>query len=150
MLNTQILTAPGQQIAHRAGGYKESSAGFSWTRLDTHIYGDGQLMTTPDDFALWDKSLYECKLLKKSSLDLAFKNTKLSTGKMSGYGFAWEISAIKGHKIVSHSGSWNGTSTFILRCPDTGLSVMVLSNDEDFGAAGAGEEIANLLLKNNG
>jgi hypothetical protein len=104
-------------------------------------------MTTPDDFALWDKSLYDCKLLKKSSLDLAFTNYPLSNGKLSGYGFGWEISNIKGHKIVSHSGSWDGTSTFVLRCPDKGWSVMVLSNDEDFGASDAGEEIANLLLK---
>lgn len=148
MRNTQILVAPGQKIPHRAGGYKESPVGFIWTRMDTRIYGDGQVMTTPDDFALWDKSLYDCKLLKKSSLDLAFSNNQLGNGKFSGYGFGWEISNRSGHKIVSHSGSWDGTSTFILRCPDNGLSVMVLSNNEDYGAETAGERVADLLLQN--
>lgn len=147
MTHTQILIGPGQKIPHRAGGYKESSLGFNWTRMDTRIYGDGQIMTTPDDFALWDKSLYDCKLLKKSSLDLAFSDTKLANGKLSDYGFGWEISNRSGHKMLIHSGSWDGTSTFILRCPDNGLSVMVLSNNEDFGAEDTGEQIADLLME---
>ena len=50
---------------------------------------------------------------------------RLNDGSRTDYGFGWELSARRGHKIVGHSGL---TGTYILRIPDVELTVVVLTN----------------------
>lgn len=47
--------------------------------------------------------------------------------------------------LVSHSGSWDGTSTYLLMDVESGLTVAVLSNDENMEAGELAAEIAALF-----
>lgn len=146
MMNTFVMTEPGMNIPNRAGGYKKARIGFDWSRDDTYIVGDGQIMTTSNDFVAWDKYLRAGKLLNPETQKLAFTSGALNNGKKTGYGFGWGTGRSKGHPYVDHSGRWAGTSTYILHFLDSGISLIVLSNNEDFGAGEIGAKLAAQIL----
>jgi CubicO group peptidase (beta-lactamase class C family) len=147
MKDTVVLENPKQAIKHRCLGYVKDKKGIHKERNDTSIYGDGQVMTNVIDFGAWDRALRENKLVKPQTLEQAFTAGKLNNGKGCGYGFGWEPGKEQGHKLVWHSGEWTGTATYIVRDLDDGLTVIVLSNLEQFDSAGTGDEIAAIYHK---
>ncbi len=147
MTDTCLMDKAGMQIANRVGGYKKASKkGWVFSRLDTAIYGDGQVITTPRDLAKWDKALNDGVLLKGETLQQAFVNQKLNNGSHSDYGFGFGMSA-KQPGVVQHSGDWNGTSTYIARYLGKG-SVQVLSNEEGFDAKRLGDKVGQIVFRN--
>lgn len=146
MTDTVLMDKAGMQIANRVGGYKKApKKGWIYSRLDTAIYGDGQIITTPRDFAKWDKALNDGVLLKNETLQQAFANQKLNNGAYSNYGFGFGMSA-KEPGVVHHSGDWNGTSTYIVRYLGKG-SVQVLSNEEGFDAERLGDKVGHIVFR---
>jgi CubicO group peptidase (beta-lactamase class C family) len=83
------------------------------------------LFSTVPDLARWDAALYRDQPLKSASLQQMWTSGKLNDGTRTGYGFGWQLSFRRGHKTVAHSGI---TGTYILRVPDLGLTVIVLTN----------------------
>ena len=63
------------------------------------------------------------------------------------YGFGWEITKVGGRTWVSHSGEWAGTATYITRSLNDGLTVIVLSNLENFDSAGVGDQVMEIARK---
>lgn len=134
MKQSVVLEAPGQSIPHRAEGYSRNKEGkIKPSREDTRTYGDGQVMTTALDLLKWDAALRGNTLVKPRTLALAFTSGTLSDGKPCGYGFGWYVSQKNG-RTVEHGGSWFGTSTHILRQLDSGVTIIVLSNLQQFPA----------------
>jgi hypothetical protein len=62
------------------------------------------------------------------------------------YGSAWAIGKQNGHKVIEHSGAWQGFTTYIGRYVDDGLTVVVLTNlDSGHARPGKiGHEVAAL------
>jgi D-alanyl-D-alanine carboxypeptidase len=83
------------------------------------------LFSTVPDLARWDAALYGERPLKPASLQQMWTPGKLNDGSQTAYGFGWQLSSRRGHKIVGHSGI---TGTYILRVPDMRLTVIVLTN----------------------
>jgi CubicO group peptidase (beta-lactamase class C family) len=108
------------------------------------------LFSTVPDLARWDAALYRDQPLKTASLQQMWTPGKLNDGAPTGYGFGWQLSFRRGHKIVGHSGI---TGTHILRVPDLGLTVIVLTNlgrwasspSGGANAAGIAAEVADLV-----
>ena len=44
------------------------------------------------------------------------------------YGFAWGIDSINGHRVIEHSGSWQGFEAHIARYVDDRVTIVVLMN----------------------
>ena len=99
---------------------------------------DGTLYFNVLDLAKWDEALYGTSLLKQSSLDRLWTVYLLNDGQPnpSNYGFGWEITAVNGHRVIEHSGGWQGFTCDIARFPDDSLTVVVLTN---FAVAAPGE-----------
>jgi len=135
MNHTLVLDNPPMEIPNRVQGYAMKQNRFKPVRNDTHVIGDGQVFTTAPDIVLWDKGLREGKLLKAETLNHAYISGKLKNGKETKYGMGYNISYESGKKWVSHDGAWTGTRTYISRCLDDGLLVIVLSNSEQFDAS---------------
>lgn len=144
MKQSVVLEAPDQPIAHRAQGYSRDKAGrIKPSREDTQTYGDGQVMTTALDLMKWDAALSQNMLCKPQTLTLAFTSGTLSDRKPCGYGFGWYVNTRNGRR-VEHGGSWFGTSTHILRHLDSGITVIVLSNLQQFPAGKVCNDVAAL------
>lgn len=85
-------------------------------------FAAGALYSTVRDMATWDRALTAGKLISKDSYKAMFTPFK------DGYGYGWGITTRDGHTEISHGGGIHGFQTQIIRVPDEGLCVVVLSN----------------------
>jgi CubicO group peptidase (beta-lactamase class C family) len=131
-MNTRIMSEA-DIIPNRAAGYrlvKGQLKNQEWVSPTLNTTADGALYFNILDLAKWDAALYTEKLLKQSSLDLIWTPVKLNDGRPNPdhYGFGWFIDDIRGHRILEHTGSWQGFNTNISRYVDDKLTVVVLTN----------------------
>ncbi|MGB3084835.1 MAG: serine hydrolase domain-containing protein [Saprospiraceae bacterium] len=101
------------------------------------FYGDGSVVTTARDLAIWDKALSECKLLpcemQNESINEATFNGQTIYAKTNpniSYGFGWFIKNTPLGKLVYHSGGHPGNSHVIYRLLDKDITFIFLSNAE--------------------
>jgi|HubBroStandDraft_6_1064221.scaffolds.fasta_scaffold00244_3 CubicO group peptidase (beta-lactamase class C family) len=132
MTTTRIISEA-DIIPHRAAGYelvKGQLKNQEWVSPTFNSTADGTLYFTVLDLEKWDAALYSEKLLKRSSLEQMWTVMKLNNGlpNKANYGFAWNIKEANGHKLIEHSGAWQGFTTHIARYVDDKLTVVVLTN----------------------
>jgi CubicO group peptidase (beta-lactamase class C family) len=134
-------------ISRRVAGYSKSKDGYvnaeylsmSWP------HAAGALMSSVDDLALWDASLYTEKLVKQESLKRAWTPYVLGDGKPTRYGYGWAISTVEGHRAIEHGGGIHGFATSAVRLPEDRVFVAILTN-RDSGAPNLGHKIAALAV----
>ena len=92
--------------------------------------GPGRISSTAEDLLKWDQALYTDKLISPQTLVEAFTPTTLKDGKISSYGFGWEIitNNPKG-KIVWHNGDNPGYKTEIMRFLNQQNTLIILCNN---------------------
>ncbi|WP_299457192.1 serine hydrolase [uncultured Microscilla sp.] len=89
------------------------------------VAGDGAVFSSVEDFVIWDKFWYGNSLISPQNLKEAFKPVKLNNGKISKYGFGWQLES---NTRVSHTGSWLGARTAIVRDTKAKVCLVVLDN----------------------
>ena len=89
--------------------------------------GPGRISSTVEDLLKWDQALYTSKLIQPSTLAEAFNPMKLSTGKISNYGFGWELRPQE--NIVWHNGDNPGYKTIIIRFLENRATLIILCNN---------------------
>jgi CubicO group peptidase (beta-lactamase class C family) len=120
-------------IPNRSAGYrlvKGQLKNQEWVSPTFNTTADGALYFNVLDLARWDAVLYTEKLVKRASLERMWTVFPLRDGKPNSghYGFAWDIASINGHRVIQHSGAWQGFTTYIARYVDDKLTVVVLTN----------------------
>jgi CubicO group peptidase (beta-lactamase class C family) len=134
----------GPEVPHRAYGYSQVDG--KWTKTDQSVTsatrGDGGIYTSIDDLAKWDAALYSDKLLNDDSRNAAFTPHDPSGDPDSGYGFGWRIS----DDTVWHSGESVGFRNIIVRWPKQHMSVIILSNRNEFMPYPLALTIGELLM----
>ena len=134
MSDSLIHDHTGPHIARRVVGY--DPAGDGYAENDEHalngIVGSGSMFSTLEDLYEWDQALYTEQLVSTATLEEAFTPAKLNNGDDTGYGFGFVIGQYRGHRRISHGGSWVGFRTHIARHPEIGLTIILLSNRGDF------------------
>lgn len=111
-------------LRERASGYHWSKIGL--TRDDrgfsmTLAVGPGGLYSTARDLLLWERSLFEGKLLTQASL------AAMTRRGLGNYGFGLFTDTRHGHIILSHPGRVKGFSSSLNYMPDKKLTVLVMS-----------------------
>jgi len=111
-------------------------------------FASGGIASTVLDMAKWDAALYGEQILKRSSFDDLITPATLSDGKPVktktgwSYGLGWGVgTTVRGHKAMSHNGSRPGFSTYIMRCYEDKLTVVILCNEWHVELAGLGRRI---------
>jgi len=91
---------------------------------------DGALYFNVVDLEKWDRALYGTSLVSKDSLKRMWTTFVLNDGKPNpvGYGYAWFVKDVNGHRVIEHSGAWQGFTCVISRYVDDRLTVVVLTN----------------------
>ena len=120
-------------IQKRAAGYrlvKGELKNQEWVSPSLNSTADGALYFTVEDLQKWDAALYTERLVKKSSLERMWTVEKLNNGKpnKAGYGFAWEMKTVNGHRLIGHGGAWQGFTCYIARYVDDRLTIVALTN----------------------
>lgn len=117
----------------------------------TIITGDGNIYSSVRDLARWDVAMRRNLILSAASQKRAWRNGTLNKGRPiadeggDGYGFGWVVD--QSRPLVSHTGSWDGTSTCLLVDLESGLTVAVLSNDENADTLSLGDRILEVFQK---
>ena len=135
MTSTHIISEA-DIVKNRAAGYELVNGEIKnqkWVAPTLNTTADGALYTTVLDMAKWDAALYTEKLLKPASFDQIWTPVTLKPVKKGGdtsypYGFGWDLTRSNGHKLIEHSGSWQGFTTQISRYVDDRLTVIALCN----------------------
>ncbi|MCT7986609.1 beta-lactamase family protein [Laspinema sp. A4] len=142
MNNTLVFADLAQQIPNRAEGYAVSPEGtFSPSASPSVIAGDGNIFSSIADLARYDQGLRNGALVDPVTLQLAFTSGTLDNGESLGYGLGWAVAP----DYVEHSGSWYGTSTFYRHYTEKPVTIIVLSNDENYPADELVDDLAKLL-----
>lgn len=129
----------------RAMGYAidtKEYAPYDLTFMDG-VMGDGNVYCSAEDMFKWDQALYTKRLVKESTLKLAFSPGRLKDGGSTGYGFGWTISA--GGDIVRHEGSWRGFKTLFHRNTATKSTLVFLDNSTTMYRKRIAKDILNCL-----
>ncbi len=144
MKNTSFLSRKNQKIDKRATGYRRTGHGWVVSRNDVPAVCDGNVFSNVEDLARW-----EIDWLNGSSLlDATWRKRAWTEGlRGSGYGYGFEIDRHAGCLCISHTGSWNGTSTCLALYPERKLGVIVLSNREDEDVYELGEQVEDLSCR---
>ncbi len=118
-------------VPHRASGYVLKDGALKnqeWVSPSLNSTADGALYFTVLDLAKWDAGLGAGRVLPKESLEQMWTPVRLNDGSTYPYGFGWGIGGAPGHRLVEHSGGWQGFLTHIVRYLDDRLTVVVLVN----------------------
>jgi len=146
--------------ARRAYGYSRRNDG--WERTDqsrtSYVLGDGGIYSSVDDLEKWARALDSKPLVKSATLRQAMSTTvnarplgedRTATSQSDealAYGYGWFVSRYRNTPAVWHGGSTMGFRNHILRLPEKGLTVVVLTNRNDSDAAALARRLADLFM----
>ncbi len=136
-------------IKNRATSYSvKPSGGFSTVVTHFDLVGDGGLMSSVEDLALWDQIFYENKLDggAKDLIEQALVTGTLNSSKKLDYAFGLIVSEYKGLKLIAHGGAFVGYRAEMIRFPEQKFSVINLCNAENANAPRLARQVADLYL----
>jgi CubicO group peptidase (beta-lactamase class C family) len=117
-------------IKNRASGYQTNGDEVINARYVSMLvpYSAGAIQSTVEDLFKWNQALHSYKLLRKETLEKAFADYKLPSGKGTGYGYGWMLQQVQGSPTIEHGGSINGFQSNALYLPQEDVFVAVFSN----------------------
>ncbi len=92
------------------------------------LVGDGNIVTTLNDFAKWDAELRNPRVLGETWRDLMLSRINLNSGELNDYAFGLFVAEGNGDTTVTHSGSWLRFRSQWIQLRDSGISVIVFAN----------------------
>ena len=96
------------------------------------VIGDGNVYASADDLLTWEQALNTERLVKATTLRDAFTPVTLNDKTTYPYGFGWFID--DSHQVLSHTGSWVGFRTLVVRYVGQKQTLIVLSSGTDASA----------------
>ena len=146
MLSTRTtLTSTQEKVPNLAQGYvdnKDLRDAPAWVA----IRPSGAFLSTVVDLAKWDAALSTDRVLTAASRREMWTPVTLNDGKAFPYGFGWMIGAVKGQRLVHHSGGMPGARASFARFVDSGLTIIVLMNLDDVDIDSIVHGLAELYL----
>lgn len=117
-------------IKNRVGTYSIGDYGFenSQPRNITHVFSAGGIQSTVEDLFKWHQAVHSYILLKKETLDKAFKRYKLTDGRKTDYGYGWRLGNIYTSPSIWHGGLITGFGTIEIFLPKEDIFVTIFSN----------------------
>jgi CubicO group peptidase (beta-lactamase class C family) len=150
MLHSRFYDDRRMIMKSRAIGHLQlPGGGFGVWRPTYEIVGDGALLTTVQDMALWDRNFLYPRL-GRNPQQLIADMTQVATlndGKKLDYALGLVIEDYRGLPTVSHGGSIPGYNTFMLRFPEQKFATTVLCNVGGGPARVAAKAIADIYLE---
>jgi CubicO group peptidase (beta-lactamase class C family) len=146
-LTTARLISEADIVPNRAAGYHLVNGELKnqeWVSPVVNTTADGSLYLNVRDLARWDSALYGSDLLTRESFRQMTTPVSLSSGAHYPYGFGWRVGSAGGHRVMAHSGSWQGFKSYIVRYPDDSLTVVALANLEQANPTRMAQAVAAL------
>ncbi len=104
------------------------------------LTGGGNLYSTVEDLARWDRALSTQSLVSKEAYAAMYRPER------EAYGYGWRIGRLAGHETLAHGGGLPGFNAFILRIPAEEICVIVLTNLTPGQAARVARALSTMVL----
>lgn len=128
-MQSSLYGSNSEIIKKRAYGYQKQENYVNAEYLSlTQPYAAGSLMSTVEDLFIWNRAIRSNKLIKKKSIELAYKNYQLNNGEKINYGYGWGLNDINGSPTIEHSGGIFGYVTNAIYLPNEDVFVAIYSN----------------------
>ena len=125
MYNSYVFSF--KDIVRYTPSYKYNFAAYGIEKLDC-VYGDKNVYSTPSDLLLWDQALYNEKLVKKETLQLAFTPYSNERPGLHNYGLGFRLYTYLDKTIPYHNGWWHGNNAVFTRLVQDSATIIVLGN----------------------
>jgi CubicO group peptidase (beta-lactamase class C family) len=134
-------------VENRADGYEVENGKLINRDSDlTDVFAAGAISSTVGDMLKWNAALDTGALLSPASRAAIWAPVPLNSGVKYPYGLGWRLDDHKGRRTIWHSGSTAGFTASLLRFADERLSIIVLCNLGEQGAAtSVAKGVADLL-----
>ena len=146
MNSTVAYRAGVSVVPNRAFGYSRTATGFHRTDQSptSATLGDGGIYTSTHDLVAWNKALDEHTLINATMQQLAWTPNRLSNGTATTYGLGWNVDQRPRGRRIWHTGETRGFTNAIVKYPDQGVTVMVLTNRSGGDPLSLAEAVAAL------
>ncbi|MEO1548632.1 MAG: serine hydrolase [Bacteroidota bacterium] len=126
MKNTQVHDGS-QTVPNKVIGTNKFGEAFPYPFYTT---GAGGMYSTIDDLHLWERTLYDFKIISEKSMERAHQQTQLLDSTFSDYGFGWHNAQNEDGKTIKtfHTGGAAGYASFVFRDLETQSSVIIVSS----------------------
>jgi CubicO group peptidase (beta-lactamase class C family) len=119
--------------------------------LDVVGMGAGDVWSTVDDLATWDVALQAGSFLSDESRRQMFTihapmTEELGGVQLDGYGYAWIMANVAGHRLVFHTGDNAGFQSINATMPDDGARFILLTNDTSTDLLGSALALLDVAL----
>jgi CubicO group peptidase (beta-lactamase class C family) len=147
MTNTHFYDDHRTIIKGLANGYlpKEGGGFLKWMPADDFL-GSGNLFTTVEDLARWDKNFYERKVGGNALIEQMLTPGRLNDGEKIEYGFGLLAGQYKALRTVYHNGARLGYRAELVRFPDQRFSVACLCNTRASNPDALARRVADIYL----
>jgi CubicO group peptidase (beta-lactamase class C family) len=157
MENTQFYDDNEKIVKHRAYSYGKENGVYKKRNLNNATVGPTNLYSTVEDLSKWvvnfEKPIVgDVELIKKFNQIALLDNGEpalyaVRDGENIYHAKGQFFRNHRGLNLYNHTGSDAGFKTYLGRFPDERLSIIVLSNDEDFLSYKIGMDMAEYFLK---
>ena len=147
MTHTAFQPEYGSLVPARALSYQPSEqGGYKYVAVSVGTLGDGGVLTTVGDLALWDRNFYDGRVGGMEVVKQMQVTGVLNNGKPIEYASGLFVHTYRGLRMVEHSGAIAGYGAQLWRFPDQRLSVIVLANTSDMNTFRMVSNIADIYL----
>jgi CubicO group peptidase (beta-lactamase class C family) len=148
MSNTSLRGSSRTDRTNVAIGYRASADGGYTPEYDNiATYGDGRLLSSIKDIAVWDQNLYQGTVGGKSLIDRMRARGILESGLGSEYGYGLQFSHYRGLPVEHHGGTTNGFRAQLMRFPTEHVSIAVFCNVTTASADRLSLQMADIVLE---
>jgi CubicO group peptidase (beta-lactamase class C family) len=133
-------------VPSRAYSYARRGDGYRKAILSYANVGATSLFTTVEDLAKWETNLDDGRVGGPAVLQAMHTRGVLSNGDTLSYAFGLVIGEYRGLRTVGHSGGDAGFRSYVIRYPDEGFAVVILSNLGDFSPSSMAPRVADIYL----
>ncbi len=152
MNDSAISTRENNDHPDMAVGYERDASKKGWNVAAYQPVwfsgGGGALMSNAGDLARWAAALHAKKLVSPETYERMEKRGSLNDGSLIEYGFGWRLpEPYKGQTLVNHGGGGPGFISAVVRLTSMNLTVVVLTNGNDFGHMRFFRKLASVLLQ---
>lgn len=130
-----------------AQSYRKRDDQFVATPSRSATLGEGALVSTIDDMLRWMAHMDAPAVGTPDSWATMRTAMHLNNGASTGYGMGLMIKNYRGLATISHSGAGRCGSAQMIRLPDIGLDVVVMSNNSDISATTIAAQAIDLCVE---
>ena len=147
MTHTHFQDDHAEAVPNRARGYQPTEGGHRNAPNGLTALGSSSLFTSADDLAKWVMNFDDGRVGGKAVIDRMRQQGVLNDGERIAYAFGQSVGQYRGLETWTHSGSWAGFRTVLLRVPEYRFGVVILSNAGNYNPGGAARALTDIYLE---